>query len=458
MATISWSQGGTPKKKENGLTIGSNVNNDTFDPFNPVIKEITTDNPASIKTPSISVGTITSKPTTSNGNNNASNNTPSNNNTPSIDNIPSSDNTPSNDNTSSTTPSYSDSSESNTKSDAENFAANYGDFNYANKVIIDDVLKQYLNREKFSYDFNEDALYQQYKDKYIQQGKMAMQDTMGQAAALTGGYGNSYAATVGNQAYNASLENLNDIIPELYQLAYDRYNQEGQDILNKYSLLADDMATEYGMWSDKYNRLYTDYRNQIGDSQWQAQFDEGVRQYDEQFAYQKDRDAVSDKQWEDSFNYQKDRDTVSDSHWEQEFNYGKEQDATKNNQWQKEYDSSTYDNGGYSTDAIRKAQNYVGADADGMWGSQSAKAAKAMGYDSLEDLMKHLGISPDGGGNPDYDSIVADLNDYIEMGASRSEISSLLKSALASGYITQEEYNELKETFLPTGNGGHPTY
>ena len=445
--TISWSQGGTQRKPEEGLTIGSggNVNNDTMITFNPVIDRIITDNPITINPTVPTIDTLRKSSSSNNSankgqNNNASNNTPSNNNTPSIDNIPSSDNTPSNDNTSSTTPSYSDSSESNTKSDAENFAANYGDFTYANKVIIDDVLKQYLNREKFSYDFNEDALYQQYKDKYIQQGKMAMQDTMGQAAALTGGYGNSYAASVGNQAYNASLENLNDIIPELYQLAYDRYNQEGQDLINKYSLLADDMATEYGMWSDKYNRLYTDYRNQIGDSQWLAQFDEAIRQYNEQFAYQKDRDAVSDSQWE------------------QEFNYGKEQDAVSNNQWQKEYDSSTFDNGGYSTDAIRKAQNYVGADADGMWGSQSAKAAKAMGYDSLEDLMKHLGISPNGGGDPDYDSIVADLNDYIEMGASRSEISSLLKSALDSGYITQEEYNELKKTFLPTGNGGHPTY
>ena len=336
-------------------------------------------------------------------------------------------------------------------------------------MILDDVLNQYLNREKFSYNFNEDALYQQYKDKYIQQGKMAMQDTMGQAAALTGGYGNSYAATAGNQAYNASLENLNDIIPELYQLAYDRYNQEGQDILNKYSLLSDDRATEYGMWSDKYNRLAAD-RDYYGNDYYNERgFDYGKYSDDRNLAYSENANQNAFNQWlaglteeqrqfNETLDFNKDRADVEDSHWEQEFNYGKEKDATTNTKWQKEYDSSTYDNGDYSTDAIRKAQNYVGADPDGMWGSQSAKAAKAMGYDSLEDLMKHLGISPDGGGNPDYDSIVADLNDYIEMGASRSEISSLLKSALDSGYITQEEYNELKKTFLPTGNGGHPTY
>ena len=105
----------------------------------------------------------------------------------------------------------------------------------------------------FSYDFNADALYQQYKDKYIQQGKMAMADTIGQASAMTGGYGNSYAATVGNQAYQASLQNLNDIIPELYQMAYDRYNQEGQDIRNNIAMLMADKDSYLKDWEIGYN-------------------------------------------------------------------------------------------------------------------------------------------------------------------------------------------------------------
>ena len=66
---------------------------------------------------------------------------------------------------------------------------------------LNDTINKILNREKFSYDLNGDALYQQYKDQYTTQGQMAMMDTMGQAAALTGGYGNSYAQSVGQQAY-----------------------------------------------------------------------------------------------------------------------------------------------------------------------------------------------------------------------------------------------------------------
>ena len=120
----------------------------------------------------------------------------------------------------------------------------------------DAYLSQYQNRDPFSYDFNSDALYNQYKDQYIQQGKMAMMDTMGQAAAMTGGYGNSYAQTVGQQAYNQQLNQLNEIMPELYGMAYDRYNKEGQDLLDMYGMYMDREALAYGQHQDSLNNWY----------------------------------------------------------------------------------------------------------------------------------------------------------------------------------------------------------
>ena len=42
-----------------------------------------------------------------------------------------------------------------------------------------------------------------------------MKDTMGQAAALTGGYGSSYAESSAQQQYDAYLQQLGDIVPEL---------------------------------------------------------------------------------------------------------------------------------------------------------------------------------------------------------------------------------------------------
>jgi peptidoglycan hydrolase-like protein with peptidoglycan-binding domain len=130
----------------------------------------------------------------------------------------------------------------------------------------DAYLSKYQNRDPFSYDFNSDALYQQYKDNYIQQGQMAMMDAMGQAAAMTGGYGNSYAQSVGQQAYNQQLSQLNEIMPELYGMAYDRYNQEGQDMLSMYDLYMNRENQEYGRyqdsldnWYQEMNRLTSDY-------------------------------------------------------------------------------------------------------------------------------------------------------------------------------------------------------
>lgn len=115
---------------------------------------------------------------------------------------------------------------------------------------LDALMNSIMNRDKFSYDMNGDALYQQYKDKFTQQGKMAMADTMGQAAAMTGGYGNSYAQSVGQQAYQGQLQNLNDVVPELYQMALDRYNREGQDLYNQYGLVMDRENTDYGRYRD----------------------------------------------------------------------------------------------------------------------------------------------------------------------------------------------------------------
>lgn len=99
------------------------------------------------------------------------------------------------------------------------------------------LLDQITNRKPFQYDVNADALYQMYKDQYVQQGRMAMQDTMGQAATMTGGYGNSYAQNAGQQAYQGYLQELTAKIPELAQVAQEQYNQEGQDLYNQYNLI-----------------------------------------------------------------------------------------------------------------------------------------------------------------------------------------------------------------------------
>ena len=126
---------------------------------------------------------------------------------------------------------------------------------------ITDIYNKIVNRDKFSYDLNSDMLYQQYKDQYSALGEMAMLDTMGQAAGLTGGYANTYAQNAGQQAYQNYLRQLNDVVPELYGMARDQYNQETQDLYNQFSMTQTLEDTDYGR-----------YRDTVSDYQWELGF------------------------------------------------------------------------------------------------------------------------------------------------------------------------------------------
>ena len=114
-----------------------------------------------------------------------------------------------------------------------------------------------MNRPKFSYDANKDPLFQAYKNQYVRQGQRAMQDTVGQSAALTGGYGNTWAATAGSQAYQDYLTKLTAMLPEMEARAYERYSGEGDQLQNQLSLAS---ALE--------NQEYERFRQALAD--WQA--------------------------------------------------------------------------------------------------------------------------------------------------------------------------------------------
>lgn len=140
------------------------------------------------------------------------------------------------------------------------------------KDQIQGLYDKIANRKDFTYDVNADAMYQQLKDQYIQGGRMAMMDTMGQAQAMTGGYGNSYAQGVGQQAYQGYLQGLNDQVPNLYQMALNRYIQQGDQLTDQYSMLSSQDAQDYARWQDQQN---------LALQQAQAMIAQGVRPSDE---------------------------------------------------------------------------------------------------------------------------------------------------------------------------------
>lgn len=106
-------------------------------------------------------------------------------------------------------------------------------------------------RQAFSYDPETDSAFAQYARLYRQKGRAAMEDTMGQAAQLTGGYGSSYAQSAGQQSYQQYLAKLSDVLPQLQSAAYSRYRDAGDALLERYQLLQGQQEAEYDRWQDE---------------------------------------------------------------------------------------------------------------------------------------------------------------------------------------------------------------
>lgn len=125
---------------------------------------------------------------------------------------------------------------------------------------IDELLNKLLNREEFAYNSEEDPLYQQYKELYTKQGQLAMEDTMGVAAGLTGGYSSSYSEAVAQQQYNAYLQKLTELMPEFYDRAYGKYQDEGTN-----------MKDLYGMYIDRDQVDFQRYQQEVANAQAEYQ-------------------------------------------------------------------------------------------------------------------------------------------------------------------------------------------
>lgn len=102
----------------------------------------------------------------------------------------------------------------------------------------------------FEYDAASDPVYSQYRKQFLREGKRAVEDTMGTAAAMTGGIPSSHAVTAAGQAGNYYNAQLTDKIPELYQQAYNRY-------LNEFTM--QQQAREAALQEAQVGAQYGDY-------------------------------------------------------------------------------------------------------------------------------------------------------------------------------------------------------
>lgn len=173
---------------------------------------------------------------------------------------------------------------------------------------IQGLINQALNQPAFSYDATMDPTYQMYADKYKTQGQALMKGTIGEYAAQTGGYGNSFAQQQGQVAYQQQMQALNDMMPTLRDQAYQQYKDNRDQTYQKLSMLQTEEDRNYG----KYRDTVGDYRDELN-YLYGAYSDMSQQEYER---YANDRQA-----WEAdrSYWYQKARDAQEQANWERMF-------------------------------------------------------------------------------------------------------------------------------------------
>ena len=175
-----------------------------------------------------------------------------------------------------------------------------------------DLLDRILNREDFSWSKETDPQWSSYKKSYLREGDRATANALAQASAASGGRPSSHAVNAATQAGDYYATKLNDVIPTLYQQAYERYldeynmklkdlnavNQQEQldyaKYLDRLGQFNTDRGFAYQNYADDYDRL----RSQLADVQGQDQInyarylDEASRQQTAQDSIRSQVDAI----------------------------------------------------------------------------------------------------------------------------------------------------------------------
>ena len=298
-----------------------------------------------------------------------------------------------------------------------------GDYTSSWQTQLNDILQQIQNRKEFSYDLNADVLYNQYKDQAMLQGQKAMMDTMGQAQAMTGGYGNSYAQSVGQQAYQDQLQQLNDKVPELYQLALNKYQMEGNEMKDQASLIAQMESQDYGRYRDQVSDYNTELDRLQNRYDTERDYDYGKWIDDRNYQYQQDRDKVSDEQWQKQF----DEALRQWNFANQQGEYAPVASASPSSP------SGPSNPGSIDEEALAKQKelnaNGYNVAEDGIWGPESAAA--------WAEYQAKLNGGGDGFTGSTYSEAVA----YMKENG--------VPSANAAGILTQSEWQRAKNSNSP---------
>ncbi len=180
---------------------------------------------------------------------------------------------------------------------------------------FDDAVAALRAVKPFSYDPESDPLFQGYKKTYTREGQRAMQDTLGEVSARTGGLASSYATSAAQQANNGYMQQLADKIPQLLEMAYRMYRDRLGDLRADVDLYGGLEDRDRSRFESDRNFGYGVHRDQVADER-----------YADELAYDRGRDALADRRYEDELAYNRDRDKLADQRYDDERAYERRQD------------------------------------------------------------------------------------------------------------------------------------
>lgn len=125
----------------------------------------------------------------------------------------------------------------------------YGKFENPYQGEIDSLVDKISSREDFTYDPDTDPIYQNYRETYLREGNRARENTLGDYAAMTGGMPSTAATAAAEQAQNYYNAQMADVIPALYQQAFDMYMSSAAQNINDLGAIRGAASDALNQWS-----------------------------------------------------------------------------------------------------------------------------------------------------------------------------------------------------------------
>lgn len=316
--------------------------------------------------------------------------------------------------------------------------ASSGSFSYAQAPTyvskyqdqINALTAQIMGAAPFSYDPDSDPTYQQYKESYTRSGERAMQDTLGQIAARTGGLASSYAASASQQAYDNYMAALADKVPELKQLAYSMYLDEQSALRSNLNTLLSLEQSEYAKYLDALSQYNADRNFAYGQFTDERNFD-----------YQTDRDALADERYDQQWDYQLSRDEISDSRYDQEWDYQLSRDKLEDQRYAQQWAAAQ----------AQQAQQSDQSDQQQRSAAYDTVSKRASQYKDAEEAMAYLERAVEGGYITEEEAAfiyLMELGAQLPRQVSVPPLSYQDMLSMAPAYASQAGYpNDLKQMF-----------